>query len=96
MIKVQLIHFTVYFVDILSSLIVYAIIARVIISWFTMGRPGACGRISQLLYDITEPVVNLARKIPHRIGMIDFAPLIALLGVDLISQLVIILLYKLV
>ncbi len=94
--KVAAINFTADFVTVLKNLIVYAIIARVLISWFTMGRGRPRGGIGGFIYSATDPVIDLARKIPHRIGMIDFAPLIALFGADLIGQLIIIGLYKLI
>jgi uncharacterized protein YggT (Ycf19 family) len=94
--KVQLINFTVNFLTVLGNLITYAIIGRVLVSWFTMGRPGAHGPISRFLIEVTDPIVNIAKKLPHKIGMIDLSPLIALIGVDLIIRVIIILLYKLI
>lgn len=94
--KFQIISFTIDFVLILKNLIVYAIIARIIISWFTVGQyAGSRGKVAQFLYDVTNPVINLAKKIPHRIGMIDLSPLIAIICLDLISQLLVMLLAKL-
>ncbi|MBD3360409.1 YggT family protein [Candidatus Peregrinibacteria bacterium] len=81
----QLIYFAIQFVIILGNLITYAIIGRIIVSWLSMGRPGPRGRFSQILIDVTEPFISIARKIPHRIGMIDLSPLIALIGIDLLS-----------
>lgn len=92
--RVQIITFSANFITIFKNLISYAIIARILLSWFSpMGAPR--GRFSQLLYDITDPFLNLAKKIPHRIGMIDLSPLIALIGIDLLSYFIVNLLYKL-
>ena len=91
--KVQLINFVANFVVIFRDLMSYAIIARIILSWFTLGQQGQ-GRIAGFLRDVTEPVLNLARKIPHRIGLIDLSPLIALVGLDLLGRLIIMLLSK--
>lgn len=94
--KYQLVGFTINFLHILGNLITYAIIGRILVSWFTMGRPGPQGPISRILYEVTDPVINLAKKLPHKIGMIDLSPLIALIGIDLIIGLIVILLNKLV
>ena len=94
--KIQIIAFTINFVVILGNIIVYMIIARIIVSWFTLGNAGPKGRIVQILHDATNPFINLARKLPHRIGMIDFAPLIALVGIDLLSRLIVVLLSNLI
>lgn len=94
--KVQLINFVISFIMILKNLIVYAIIARVLSSWFTMGQMGGRGRIVQFLHDVTDPFVNAAKKLPHSLGMLDFSPIIAMFGVDLLGQLIVILLAKLI
>jgi len=91
--KFQLVSFIANFIVIFRDLISYAIIARIILSWFTMMKQTQ-GRVSLFLRDVTEPVLNLARKIPHKIGMIDLSPLIALIGIDLLSRLIIMLLSK--
>lgn len=64
-------------------------------SWFTMGKPSGGGKIYLFLRDVTEPVLSLARKVPHRIGMIDLSPFIALIALDLLGRLIVILLTKL-
>ncbi len=77
------------FVEILSRLLTYAIIARIIISWLQVGGQGFReNRVTMFLRDVTEPVINLARMIPHRVGMIDLSPLIAILGIDLLTMLI--------
>jgi uncharacterized protein YggT (Ycf19 family) len=93
--KIQILKFTANFVIILRDLLSYAIIARIIMSWFTMGQVSRGGRISVFLRDVTEPILRLARKIPHRIGIIDLSPFIALIALDLLGRLIVILLTKL-
>jgi YggT family protein len=84
--KVQLFYFIGNFVLILKNVVVYALIGRVIMSWLTMGPGRGKGPIHQFLCDATEPVIKVARKIPHRFGMMDFAPLIAMFAVDFLGQ----------
>lgn len=94
--KVLIISYLANFVIIFKNLVVYAIIGRIIVSWFTVGSIGSRHRVIQFLYDVTDPFINVARLIPHRVGMMDFAPLIAMFGVDFLGQVLIILLTKLV
>ena len=94
--KVIVVNYLVNFVIIFKNLVVYAIIGRIIVSWFTVGSTARVHRVIQLLYDVTDPFINMARLIPHRIGMMDFAPLIAMFGVDFLGQVLVILLTKLV
>ncbi len=56
-------------------------------SWLSMGQRRPSGKLAYFLNDITEPFLNIARKIPHRIGMIDIAPIIAILGIELLAGL---------
>jgi len=80
-------NFTVNFLLVLREIFTYALIARIILSWFRMGKGEVQGPISKILVDVTDPILRLAKKIPHRIGMIDLSPLIALLGIDLFVRL---------
>lgn len=88
--KIQILQFLIKFVDILGTLLVYAIIGRVLISWFTLGQQSRGGQISQVIHDVTDPVMNLAKKIPHTIAMIDLSPIIALISIDILKAVVII------
>jgi YggT family protein len=88
--RIEMIDFGIQFILILGNLISYAIIARILISWFAMGKMAPPGKVTMFLRDVTDPVINLARKLPHKWGMIDFAPLIALIGVDILTRVIII------
>lgn len=94
--KVLIVSYLANFIIIFKNLVVYAIIGRVIVSWFTVGSIGPRHRIIQFLNDVTDPFLNVARLLPHRIGMMDLAPLIAMFGVDFLGQVLVILLTKLV
>jgi len=95
MTKLEILVFTQNFVVVLGNLMTYAIIIRIIISWFSMGSFNQRGRFAQFFYDATDPILNMAKKIPHRIGMIDLSPLIALIGIDLFVRLILILISRL-
>ncbi|MEK7086136.1 MAG: YggT family protein [Patescibacteria group bacterium] len=94
--KIIIIDYLANFIVIFKNILVYALIARILVSWFVMNETGPRNRIVQFLYDVTDPVLNLARRLPHRISMIDLSPMIAILGVDLLGYLIVTLLFKLV
>lgn len=54
----------------------FAIIGRAILSWFdrTQSNP-----VSQFLFQLTEPMIAPIRAILPSMGMIDLAPLVAIL-----------------
>ena len=73
--------FVVLFIQILS----YAIIGRVIMSW--IDQPGSM-RITQILNEVTEPILAPLRSISPSVGMFDLTPIIAMLLLQLLEGLV--------
>ncbi len=61
----------------------FAIIGRAILSWFD--RTGQ-NPISQILIQITEPIIAPIRAIMPRTGMIDLSPMIAIFAVIIIQM----------
>lgn len=90
----SLARFIAIFVQVFANIMSVLVIIRVLLSWLIASgkHPGNIGR---LVYDITEPLMNMARKLPHRIGMMDFSPIIALIGIDLCEYLILLLLKSL-
>jgi YggT family protein len=74
-------EFILFFLVNLIRIVKYAILVRVLMSW--MG--GERGRIGQMIYEITEPVLRIFRNILPRMGMIDLSPLIAFFVLDFLQ-----------
>ncbi len=66
----------------LGTLMVVAIIARALLSWFNMDPRSP---LIQALNQITEPILEPIRRIMPRLGMIDLSPLVAILLLQFIS-----------
>jgi YggT family protein len=79
-------EFLLRFIDIFFNLLIYAIIGRILMSWF---RADPRSGFYKFLRDITEPVLKFARKLLPPIGMIDFSPILALLALDIIRAILI-------
>jgi len=69
------------FIDILCMVLSWAIIIRVILSWFNL-RPD--NPLVRILYEITEPILGPLRRIIPRIGLIDVTPMVAIIFLWLI------------
>ena len=67
----------------LSTLLVIAIIARSLLSWFNMDPRSP---LIQALNAVTEPILDPIRRIMPRLGMMDFSPLVAILLLQFISR----------
>lgn len=65
-----------------TNLIIIAIIARALLSWFNMDPRSP---LIQALNQITEPILDPIRRIMPRLGMIDLSPLIAIMLLQFIS-----------
>jgi YggT family protein len=65
----------------------FAIIGRAIMSWFDRGMRNP---ISQILVQLTEPIIAPIRRFVPQAGMIDFSPLVALLILLVIRQMLLV------
>jgi YggT family protein len=73
--------------NLLFTVLSLAVIARALLSWFD---PGLRYPISQILVDLTEPIIAPIRRIvPPVGGMIDLSPLIALILLQVIERVII-------
>lgn len=73
--------FLIEFVSITTQLMIIALFARVIFSWFpSLSR----GKLYVFLISATEPVLRVARRVTPKLGMIDISPIIAFIGLDLL------------
>jgi YggT family protein len=73
------------FVDILFNVLLFAILGRVLISWID---PMGNMRVTQILREITEPILAPIRSVLPSIGMIDLSPLVAMLLIQLLHSLI--------
>jgi YggT family protein len=79
--------FTTQFVDTFADLLVLAIFARVILSWFSpQGMPR--GKIAQFINDVTDPFLRPLKSILPRTGILDLSPYVALLLIELLRYLI--------
>ena len=67
------------FLNLLATVLYFAILARVLASWFNVSPGSPFMPILRLIYGITEPIMGPIRKILPRTGMFDFSPVVALI-----------------
>ena len=76
------------FVGILLNVLSFAILARVLLSWFinpyTNSNP-----IFTFLVEITEPILAPLRNIIPRLGMFDISPIVAMILLQVMGNIVI-------
>ncbi len=76
------------FTDLLKMVLdifVYAIFAGAILSWFA---PGTYSGATSLLYSLTDPILNICRRVVPVLGGIDLSPLVALVLLQLAKMMI--------
>ncbi len=73
------------FVMLLFNALYIAIFGRIIMSWID---PRGQMRITQILQEVTAPILEPLRRIVPTVGMFDFSPMIALLLLNLLNRLI--------
>lgn len=77
--------FVINFVNILFNVLLFAILGRVLISWID---PMGNMRVTQILHEITEPILAPIRSVLPQIGMFDLSPIVAMLLIQLLHGLI--------
>jgi YggT family protein len=72
-------------VSLLINVFIFAVFARAILSWFDSGNYNSA---SSLLQSLTEPVLNMCRKVIPDLGGMDLSPLIALVALQLAKMMI--------
>jgi len=71
------------FINILATVLFFAIFIRALMSWFV---PQDSTGISRVLSDITEPIVGPIRRVLPSVGGIDFSPWVAMILIQVVSH----------
>ncbi len=74
-------QFTFSFIQILT----WSVIARALISWLPIDQSST---IYQVLFRITEPIIDPIRRVLPNTGMIDLSPLAALIVLIVLGQMI--------
>lgn len=67
-----------------GNIFLFAVFARIILSWFPVSPDGIGASISSFLYGITEPVMGPIRRLLPPVGMggmaLDLSPIVVIFG----------------
>ena len=73
------------FVEVLCNILIVAIVARALLSWFTNDPRNP---LIAALDQVTEPILAPLRRVLPRMGMFDLTPLVAVIILVVIQSLV--------
>ena len=77
--------FLLRFVDILTNVLMVAILIRAVLSWFPVSRDNP---FVEVVYQVTEPLLGPLRRVVPSLGFVDITPLVALLLLQVIQMVV--------
>ena len=72
-----------FLVNGICQILYWLLFARIIISWFPVDPYHS---VVQFLYQVTDPLLNLFRRIPLQIGMLDLTPLLAFFALQFVNR----------
>ncbi|MBI5652402.1 MAG: YggT family protein [Chloroflexi bacterium] len=72
-------------IDLVFTLLIFAIIARAIVSWLPLDRYHPA---IQILDSITEPILAPLRRVIPSVGMMDITPIVALIGLQILQAII--------
>ena len=70
----------------LFNILYFLLIIRVVLSWFAVNP---YNEIVQVIYKITDVILTPFRRIPLRIGMMDFSPILAFLALWFLRDIIV-------
>lgn len=66
-------------------MLIWAVVARALISFLPIDQSSS---LYQLLYRITEPIMEPIRRFMPQTGMLDLSPLVVIIGLIVLAQMV--------
>lgn len=74
------------FISLLFQVLIFAILIRALISWFRIAPDHPIVRV---LDDVTEPIMAPLRRVVPRLGMLDITPIVAMIGLQILQQILV-------
>lgn len=71
------------FISLLFQALSFAILGRVLLSWID---PQGGMRVTQILGEMTEPILRPIRSVLPTIGMFDFSPIVAMVLLQVVGN----------
>ena len=73
-------------INIVLTLLVWLIIGRALISWFS---PNPYNPLFQFLFRVTEPILSPIRNVMPYLGGVDISPIIVLLAIEFFKSFIV-------
>ncbi len=78
-------------VSLVFNIVYFVLVIRIILSWV---NPDPYNEIVRIIYRISDPLLAPFRKLPLRVGGMDFSPIVAFLVLSVLKSFIINILYR--
>ena len=82
----QLLASLAYLFNMIFNILYFLLVIRIILTWFAVNP---YNEIVQILYRITDPILAPFRRLPLRMGTIDFSPIVAFMALWFVRSFVV-------
>ena len=90
----ELIRSLVTLVDIVFTVLYWLLVVRIILSWVGVTPYTNFNEILAALFQVTDVILAPFQRLPLRLGLIDFSPIVAFLVLQFLHRISIALLYQ--
>lgn len=91
----ELIHSLISLVDIVFTVFYWLLVIRIVLSWVGVTPYTNYNEMLGALYQVTDVILAPFQRLPLRIGMMDFSPIVAFIALQFCQRVLIIGLYQL-
>ncbi len=78
-------------ISLIFNIIYFLLVIRIILSWVAVD---SYNEIVQVIYRVTDPILAPFRRLPLRIGMMDFSPVVAFIVLSVLKNFITNILYQ--
>ena len=82
-------------VDIFFTVLYWLLVIRIVLGWVGVNPYTTYNEVLGVLYQVTDVILRPFQRIPLRVGLFDFSPIVAFVVLQLIQRLLVIGLYQL-
>ena len=86
----ELVRSLIMLTNIFFEILRWLLVIRILLSWFGISPHTNFNELIGALYQVTDVILAPFRRLPLRVGMIDFSAIVAFVALDFIRRLLVI------
>ncbi len=86
----ELIRSLIVLADIFFTVLYWLLVIRIILSWVGANPYTTSNEMLSALFQVTDVILTPFQKLPLRVGMMDFSPIVAFIALQFVHRIVLI------